>query len=567
MSALQKISIAGLARKLVINGFFSEHQVLEILSQAVSQQMTFISYLIKEKIIPFDALAKAIAQEFALPLFNLSSIVPGKIPLQSIREPLIRQHYVLPIAKTDDSITLVIADPTNQTTLDEIKFHTGLKPICHIAPADKLAEIIEKILSAQELAVIGDLTKQEELAQFSNGGIEQKLLSDEIEDAPIVRYVNKVLAEALDKSASDIHFEPYENSFRIRFRIDGILYEMMNAPSSLATRLTARIKIMAQMDIAERRVPQDGRLKINMANNQVIDFRVSTCPTIHGEKVVMRILDTNASILHIEALGFIPEQQDIFQRALKKPQGLILVTGPTGSGKTITLYTALNRLNTAQVNIITVEDPVEIHLLGINQVAINTKAGLTFATALRAFLRQDPDILMVGEMRDLETAEIGIKAAQTGHLVLSTLHTNCAAETLTRLVSMGIANYNVATSASLIIAQRLARRLCDYCRCEQQITDEILVNEGFNPNDLHTFKIYTAVGCEHCTGGYNGRVGIFELLEVTANISEQILQNANVLTIEQLARNYGMCSLRAAALIKVKQGITSLAEINRVTKP
>lgn len=385
-------------------------------------------------------------------------------------------------------------------------------------------------------------------------------ITGEVEDTPIVHLVNKVIADALSKAASDIHFEPYENYFRIRFRIDGILYETQNIPSNQAPRIISRIKIMAQMDIAERRIPQDGRLKIN-----TIDFRVSTCPTIYGEKVVIRILDTKIAILKAEALGFDPEQQDLFQREIKKPQGLILVTGPTGSGKTITLYTALSMLNTSRVNIVTVEDPIEIYLSGINQVNINNKAGLTFATILRAFLRQDPDILMIGEMRDLETAEIGIKAAQTGHLVLSTLHTNSAVETLTRLIGMGIANYDLATSTSLIIAQRLVRRLCNHCKREQKIPKEILAREDFNLKDMGQFEIYAPGGCEQCTDGYQGRMGIFELLTINEQISELIMQNANVLAVEQLARKQGMRTLRESALAKVKKGITSLDEINRVT--
>lgn len=543
------IRINGFARKLVTESFFTEQKVLEIIDQAIANQMTFITYLIKQKFMPFSQLAELIAKEFNLPLLDFNAINLEELPLQLISEQLIRQHEVLPLAKQEQKIFLAISDPTNQATLDEIKFHTRLKPHCIIAAADKLKACIEKALNTQELSIFSNLTES----------TEKKLSTEEIEDVPVVRYVNKILTEAIDKTASDIHFEPYEKSLRVRFRIDGILYEIMSLPINLATRITARIKIMAQMDIAERRLPQDGRVKMNDLQGRTADFRVSTCPCIYGEKVVIRILDSKITIFDAETLGFESEQKSLFYKILSKPQGLVLVTGPTGSGKTITLYTALNILNTMQVNIVTVEDPVEIHLTGINQVPINPKAGLYFATALRAFLRQDPDILMVGEMRDLETAEIGIKAAQTGHLVLSTLHTNSAAETLTRLVSMGIANYNLATSAALIIAQRLARRLCIHCKREQKITNKVFLS------DLAGYQVYGPVGCEHCTGGYKGRIAIFELLEVTENIAQLIMQNNDVVTIAQQAQVQGMRTLRESALAKVREGITSLAEINRVT--
>lgn len=558
----QKIPLNSLARKLVTQGFFTEQKAAEVITQSITNQISFITYLIKQKLVPLGHLARLISQEFDIPLLELNNFTAEQFALQLVSEQLIRQHNILPLSKKGNLISLALADPTNQAALDEIKFHTGLKPVCFIAAADQLDKLITQALHIQELANIDTETRE---FGPSHNEIEQKLLTEEIEDAPLVRYVNNLFDHAIKKAASDIHLEPYDKSYRIRFRIDGILYEMLNLPNNLANKITARIKIMAQMDIAERRIPQDGRLRFNSATNHDIDFRVSTCPTIHGEKVVIRILDSKSTILNAEALGFDQQQKNIFYQTLKKPQGLILVTGPTGSGKTITLYTALNMLNTAQVNILTVEDPVEIHLFGINQVHINPKAGLTFATVLRAFLRQDPDILMVGEMRDLETAEIGIKAAQTGHLVLSTLHTNCAAETLTRLISMGISHYNLATSAILIIAQRLARKLCDHCKYEQKISATTLVDEGFSAQDLNG-QIYAPLGCDRCTGGYNGRIGIFEFLEVTATVAQFIMHNKDVMAIAQLARNQGMSTLRESALMKVKSGVTSLAEINRVTK-
>jgi type IV pilus assembly protein PilB len=386
------------------------------------------------------------------------------------------------------------------------------------------------------------------------------------EDAAVVQYVHQIMASAIQKGTSDIHIEPYEKHYRVRFRIDGVLYEIPIPNNMSANRITARLKIMAQLDIAERRLPQDGRFNLHLPLSSNFDFRLSTCPTINGEKIVIRILDPSTATLTINTLGLEPAQEIIFHSALSKPHGMVLVTGPTGSGKTITLYSAINKLNTTSTNISTVEDPVEIYLAGINQVNVNPKIGLNFAAVLRAFLRQDPDIIMVGEMRDLETAEIGIHAAQTGHLVLSTLHTNSAFETLTRLINMGIPHYNLATSISLIVAQRLVRRLCDHCKKTITIPISELLRMGFIKDDLLNLTIYSPVGCQHCTQGYKGRVGIFEMLPVTEKISTAILDNNNILEISRLARLDGMQLLREIGLQKVKQGITSLEEINRITK-
>lgn len=546
------LPLTGIARKLVIAGFFTEQRITEIIRLSIEKQMTFITYVIKQKLMPFDLLAKTIAEEFNLPLIDPSSLNLEKIPLHLISEQLIRQHCVLPLFKQDQTLQLAILDPSNQLALDEIKFHTGLNLNYSIIAADKLGELLEKFFNARELATIDQLEKVTVLSDST-------ISIEEIEDVPLVRQVNKILAEAIKKMASDIHFEPYEKFFRVRFRVDGVLYEIKKIPINLAAKITARLKIMAHLNIAERRIPQDGRLKITISQGHATDFRVSTCPTVFGEKIVLRLLNSKGTVFNVDELGFEAQQKTLFYKTLNKPQGLILVTGPTGSGKTITLYSALNILNTLQVNIVTVEDPVEIHLPGVNQVAINPKAGLNFATALRAFLRQDPDVLMVGEIRDLETAEICIQAAQTGHLVLSTLHTNSAAETLTRLHNMGIANYNLATSASLIIAQRLARKLCTHCKQPQKITP------GMLPDIYLETQIYMSKGCEYCTEGYCGRVAIFELLEVTEKMTELIMQQGTALNIAQQAQEQGMQTLRQSAINKVKEGITSLVEINRVT--
>lgn len=478
----------------------------------------------------------ALSQKYGLPILDLSALDLKKLPHQLVSETLMEKHGVLPLSSRNNILFLAMSDPAYRTAIDEIKFHTGLTISIVLAEEKQLKKTVDETLTHQDK--LGKLTTLA-LAQLS-----EQITIEEINKVPIVQLVQEILLDAMRKGASDIHFEPYEKEFRIRFRIDGLLYEILNISTKLNQQIIARIKIISNLDIAERRIPQDGRFQLTSISHDTIDFRVSTCPTMHGEKVVIRILDKNVGRIDIHKLGLEDQQIKVFKNSLTQPQGLILVTGPTGSGKTVTLYSALRELNKKEVNILTVEDPVEINLRGINQVMVNPKINLTFATALRAFLRQDPDIIMVGEIRDLETAEIAIKAAQTGHLVLSTLHTNSSAETITRLQNMGVASYDLAASVSLIIAQRLARKLC--MDCKTQTCDP--------------------VGCEKCTNGYKGRVGIFEVLPISEMIKQLILKKSNSLQIEDQAVKEGMQTLNENGLLKVKNGITSMIEINRVIK-
>ncbi|NOY67710.1 MAG: type IV-A pilus assembly ATPase PilB, partial [Gammaproteobacteria bacterium] len=484
-----------------------------------------------------------------------------------VDEKLVRKHNALPMLKRGNRLFIAISDPTNLQALDEIKFNTGINTEAVLVEEEELKIIVDKALEAQAEPMEGLLDEDLDNLTIEGGEPEQK--DDEesdIDDTPVVRFVNKVLLDAINKGASDIHFEPYEKTYRVRFRQDGILHEIASPPINLASRVTARIKVMARMDIAERRVPQDGRIKMNISKTRAIDFRVNTCPTLFGEKIVMRILDSSAANLDIDILGYEDDQKKIFIDAINKPWGLVLVTGPTGSGKTVSLYTAISILNQPDKNISTAEDPVEINLPGINQVHMNLKTGMTFSIALRAFLRQDPDIIMVGEIRDLETAEIAIKAAQTGHLVLSTLHTNDAPQTLTRLINMGIPPFNIASAISLIIAQRLARRLCSHCKKEEKIPKEALLSEGFNEDEVNGIKIYGPQGCDQCTNGYKGRVGVYQVMPVSEEMGRIIMEGGNALQIADQAKQDGVNDLRRSGLIKAKEGLTSLEEINRITK-
>jgi type IV pilus assembly protein PilB len=457
----------------------------------------------------------------------------------------------------------------NLNALDEIKFNTGIATEPVLVEQDKLAKLIEDSLNDTTSVMDGlsdsDLDNLEVVAGDEDRGGD--LSESDVDDTPVVRFVNKVLLDAINRKASDIHFEPYEKEFRVRLRMDGVLHEVAHPPVSLSPRIIARIKVMSRMDISERRIPQDGRIKMQISKNRAIDFRVSTCPTLYGEKVVLRILDPTSASLGIDVLGYEEDQKQLYLDALAKPYGMILVTGPTGSGKTVSLYTGIGILNTADRNISTAEDPAEINMPGINQVNVNPKVGLTFASALRAFLRQDPDVIMVGEIRDLETAEIAIKAAQTGHLVLSTLHTNDAPQTLTRLANMGVPPYNIASSILLIIAQRLARRLCTHCRTIDDVPRDVLIQEGFTEEEVNGgMKIYKAVGCDQCTNGYKGRVGVYQVLPVTETMQRLILEGGNAMQMAEQADAEGVADLRRSGLLKVKAGMTSLEEINRVTK-
>ncbi|HEB95268.1 MAG TPA: type IV-A pilus assembly ATPase PilB [Sedimenticola thiotaurini] len=563
------IQLSGLARRLVFDQLLTEEQANRAHEEALKKRVSFVTYLVENKILDSLSIAQAASQEFGVPLFNLDVLDMEVIPTKLVEEKLIRTHHALPLFKRGNRLFLGVSDPTNLHGLDEIKFHTGLTTEAVVVEEDKLTRVIETALQAEETTMsellAGDLDNLD--ITIDDGEERQDDAADmDIDDAPVVRFVNKVLLDAINGGASDIHFEPYEKSFRVRFRQDGMLHEVASPPVNIASRLTARIKVMSRMNIAERRVPQDGRIKMVLSRNRSIDFRVNTCPTLYGEKIVLRILDPTSAQVGIEQLGFEEEQRTAFMEAIGKPYGMILVTGPTGSGKTVSLYTGLNLLNKPDINISTVEDPVEIQVPGINQVNMNPKTGLTFAEALRAFLRQDPDIIMVGEIRDLETAEIAVKAAQTGHLVLSTLHTNDAPQTLTRLANMGVPPFNIASSVNLIMAQRLARRLCPHCKTPDDLPREALLEEGFQEEELDGLVVYKAVGCDRCTRGYKGRVGIFQVMPVSEEMGRLIMEGGNSLQLADQAASEGIANLRQSGLKKVKDGITSLEEINRVTK-
>lgn len=562
------ISLSGLAKRLVTDGLLSEAQAEESLRLARRDKIPFVTHLVKNQVASGQRIALAAAQEFGAPLLDLNAFDMANCPRDLIDPKLLRKHRMLPLFRRGNRLFLAASDPTNIAAFDELKFHTGLSTDVilvdenQLSPAiDQLIDLIEGNDSLRSLLEDADLDGLN-VEVNPAGGADRD--SETMDETPIVRFVNKVLLDAIRSGASDIHVEPYEKSYRIRVRSDGILREIARPPLNLASRIASRLKIMAQMDISERRLPQDGRIKMKLSRTRAIDFRVNTLPTLWGEKVVLRILDPGSAQMGIDALGYEPEQKALFMRALGQSQGMILVTGPTGSGKTVSLYTGLNILNTSEINISTAEDPVEINLEGINQVAVNPRIGLTFASALRAFLRQDPDIIMVGEIRDLETAEIAIKAAQTGHLVLSTLHTNSAAETLTRLRNMGIPSYNLATSVSLIIAQRLARRLCNHCKKPVILPEAALLEAGFNRAQLPALQLFSATGCDACHDGYKGRVGIYEVVPVTDGLARIIMQDGNAIEIADQARLEGFGSLRESALRKVAAGLTSLEEANRV---
>jgi type IV pilus assembly protein PilB len=562
--------LSGLALCLVDAGLLSEQEALRYQEQAYQQKTPLVTFLVANKILDSLTIAAAASRQFGVPLFDLDAMDMGVVPIKLVSDKLIQKHHILPLYQRGNRLFLAVSDPTNLQALDEVKFHTGLATEIILVEENKLAKAIDAALEAADSS-FQDLLDENleslkiESAAEDQGGI---VTESEVEDAPIVRFVNKILLDSIKKGASDIHFEPYEKSFRIRFRIDGLLHEVTSPPQSLATRIISRIKVMSKLDIAERRIPQDGRIKMLLSRNKTIDFRVSTCPTLFGEKAVLRLLDPTSAQIGIDKLGFEPVQKERFLNAIHKPYGMILVTGPTGSGKTVTLYTALNILNTPDKNISTAEDPVEITVPGINQVNVNPKAGLTFASALRAFLRQDPDIIMVGEIRDLETAEIAVKAAQTGHLVLSTLHTNDAPQSLNRLAQMGIPPFNIASSVLLILAQRLARRLCEYCKHPANYPPELLLKTGFRQEELDDLEIFTAnpEGCEHCTKGYKGRVGIYQVMPISEAINKLILEGGSAVAIAQQAKAEGINDLRESGLNKVRQGVTSIEEIDRVTQ-
>ena len=563
--------LTGISARLVADGVISTEQAQTAIRESSKKKIPLINYLSQTLDIDSYELAELAAAEFGVPLLDLSAVDSNMFPDKLVSPALMTKHQTLPIFRRGNRLFIALADPTNIAALDEIKFATGISTEAVVVDQRALSKLLTEILDQQD-SLSSEMDQLGESSEFDLDIIDENSSETEdvdtsaVDDTPIVRFVNKVLLDAIKQGASDIHFEPYEQNYRVRFRTDGILREIVKPPKTLAPRLAARIKVMSQMDISERRIPQDGRIQMKLSKNRSIDFRVNTLPTMFGEKIVMRILDPTSAQMGIDALGYDDDQKQLFLDALAKPQGMILVTGPTGSGKTVSLYTGLSILNTDERNISTAEDPVEINMEGVNQVLVNNKVGLDFAEALRSFLRQDPDIIMVGEIRDIETAEIAIKAAQTGHLVLSTLHTNSAAETITRMMNMGVPAYNIASSVSLIIAQRLARRLCKQCSIpETEVPHDALMELGFNDDMLENATIKRAVGCEACKDGYRGRVGIYEVVKVTKTLANLIMGGDNSIDLDKQARREGFADLRLSALRKAAQGLISLEEVNRVT--
>ena len=564
--------LTGLARRLVDDGVLAEHSAREAFDAARRGARPLVGHILRNSLAEPDAIAMCASREFGVPAIDVEALDPDSMA-QHVDDGLIRGHHVLPLVRRGDTLHIALVDPADVRALDAIKFAVGIDVEPVVAAADKLGEAIERYLGRERTHAPtlddadDDLLDEIDLeaVEIDSPSIDE---AEQADDTPIVRFVNRTLLDAIRAGASDIHFEPYEASYRVRFRTDGILREVSAPPSNLANRLAARLKVMAALDISERRVPQDGRIKMTLSKTRSIDLRMNTLPTLFGEKIVLRILDQSSARIGIEELGFERAQEQRYLDALGRPQGMILVTGPTGSGKTMTLYAGLNLLNDTTRNIATAEDPVEMHIDGINQVHVNAKVGLDFATALRSFLRQDPDVVMVGEIRDLETAEMAVKAAQTGHLVLSTLHTNSAAETLTRMRNMGVPTFNLATSVSLVIAQRLARLLCAACKRPIDVPKEVLLREGFTQGDVDNgFDVFEAnpQGCGKCRNGYRGRVGVYEVVEMTPEMSRIALLAGDSLQFAEQARKHGFDDLRAAGLKKVMSGTTSLAEINRIT--
>lgn len=563
------IPLPGLARKLVADGLLNQQAAEDAVKAAKKEKEPFISYIVQNGLVNSYDIAKINSELFGIPLFDIDSLDFEHVPTNAISEKLIRQHRCFPLFKRGNRLFVGVSDPTNEQSVDEIRFNSGLNVETILIEEGKLTAAIEKLLdtSGNDLGDLDD----EELEGLDVDAVEDDVDDDpragDTEDAPVVKFVNKMLLTAIKLGASDLHFEPYEKTYRIRFRVDGVMQVAAQPPIGLSPKISSRLKIMSAMDISERRKPQDGRIKMKLSKTKAIDFRVNTLPTLWGEKIVLRILDPSSAKMGIDALGYEDDQKAMYMQALEQPQGMILVTGPTGSGKTVSLYTGLNILNTIERNISTAEDPVEINLEGINQVNVNPKQGMDFSQALRAFLRQDPDIIMVGEIRDLETANIAIKAAQTGHMVMSTLHTNSAAETLTRMMNMGVASFNLATSINLIIAQRLARRLCNNCKKKMSIPTEALLEQGFTEEQASTATIYghEPRGCDKCNKGYKGRVGIYEVVQITPGMQRIIMEEGNSLQISDQAQKEGFKNLRQSGLLKALQGVTSLEEVNRVT--
>jgi len=563
-------NLTGLSRALVTQGLLSPEEGESLQNQARNSGESSLAHLLRTRRFRADQIAAFAAVTFGLPFLNLDALDPSVLPKHPVDAKLLAKHRVLPITQRGNRLFVALSDPSNLQALDDIKFQTSLIVEAVVVEDDKLGRWLDQYGEAAEDNILKTIETDDlnlEFADEATLDAASTAAAADIDDAPVVKYLQKMMLDAVNSGASDIHFEPYEKTYRIRYRLDGLLYEIAQPPLAIKDKIASRIKVISKLDISEKRVPQDGRMKLVLSRNKAIDFRVSTLPTLYGEKIVMRILDSTSATMGIEKLGYEPDQLKLLTDAIARPYGMVLVTGPTGSGKTVSLYSCLNILNQPGVNISTVEDPVEIQLAGINQVNVNEKAGLDFATAMKAFLRQDPDIIMVGEIRDHETGGIAITAAQTGHMVLSTLHTNDAPATLTRLINMGIPSYNVAASVHIITAQRLGRRLCPNCRQPVDIPPEALLSAGFVESDLDgSWQAYTAKGCDICKQtGYRGRVGLYQVMPVTESIHRIILKNGSTLEIAQQSEREGVLNLRQAGLLKVKQGLTSLEEVLAVT--
>lgn len=565
-----KVNLSGLARKLVLDGLLEEAAAQDAFQGALKKKQPFVSYLVENKLAPSDKIALAASQEFGAPLVDLNNFEIDPDTIKLLKEDLIKKHHALPLFKRGNRLYVALSDPTNLAALDEIKFAVGLTTEAITVEDDKLSNIIEKSLEDAE-GGLGDMDDDdlEDLDDLDveEGGADQAEDDSDVDDAPVVRFVNKVLLDAIKRGASDLHFEPYEKFYRVRFRIDGVLQEVAKPPLSLSNKIAARIKVMSRLDVSERRVPQDGRIKLKLSKTKAIDFRVNTCPTLFGEKTVMRILDSDAAALQIDQLGYEDFQKELFLKNLHKPYGMFLVTGPTGSGKTVSLYTGINILNKEDINISTAEDPVEINLPGVNQVQVDERTGMDFPKALKAFLRQDPDIILVGEIRDLSTGGIAVKAAQTGHMVMSTLHTNDGPQTLTRLQDMGIQAFAVATSINLITGQRLCRRLHPEYKVPIEMPKEALLEEGFTEEEIEEgFTIFgPGDGGADCPSGYKGRAGIYQVMPISDAMKRLIIEGANAVQLADQSAAEGIWDIRKSGLAKARQGVTSLAEINRVT--
>jgi len=572
MAVTGGVQLGGLARKLVLDGLIEESLAAQAFEESRSEKIPFVKHIVAKGLVDASKVARAAADEFGTALMDINSLDIENNITRLVDEKLIRKHHVLPLYKRGNRLFVAVSDPTTLQAMDEIKFATGANVESILVEENKLAAAIDKALEDADTSMdMGDDDELDDLEGLEVGdetNANDDLNVQEIDDAPVVKFVNKMLLDAMKKGVSDIHFEPYEKFCRVRFRVDGVLTEVTKPPLALAMKIAARIKVMARLDVSERRVPQDGRIKLKLSKSKSIDFRVSTCPTLFGEKVVLRILDSSMSI-PLDALGYEDFQKEIFLRNLYKPYGMFLVTGPTGSGKTVSLYTGIDILNTDDINISTAEDPVEINLAGVNQVQVDERTGMSFEKALKAFLRQDPDIILVGEIRDLTTGNIAIKAAQTGHMVMSTLHTNDAPQTLTRMVDMGVQPFAIATAVNVITAQRLGRKLCGNCkRPLENIPKEALLKEGFSEEDVDSdgLIIYEAVGCDQCTSGYKGRVGIYQVMEVSEEMKRQVMEGRNAIDIADQAAKEGIWDIRTSGISKVKQGVTSIEELNRVTQ-